>query len=395
LHRRSRYDEFEQFLNWLLELIHAEAVDALLVSGDIFDTTVPSNRATELYYQFLGRLMNSSCRHVIITAGNHDSPSFLQAPKEVLRFLNVHVFASAESPEDEVLTLKDDAGATEMIVCAVPYLRDRDIRKSVSGESGEDKDQKMIEGIRAHYKAVCSIAENSLEKIVPKVPVVAMGHLFAAGGKTSDDDGVRELYVGSLARIRADIFPESISYVALGHLHIPQKVGDKNYIRYCGSPIPMGFGESKHQKLVLLVEFSGAELKHITETPVPCFQSLERIRGSLAVISDRIEELTTEKSRSWLEVVYDGEELIGNLREKIDSMIDGSGMDVLRIKNTRLVQRVLGSMKEDESLDDLDEEDVFARCLDAHEVPEGQRDSLMGDYRTVLLSLQEEDRKAE
>ena len=137
---RKRYDEFEMFLDWLIDTIQREQVDILLVAGDIFDTSSPSNRAQELYYRFLCRAAASSCRHVVIIAGNHDSPSFLNAPKELLRAINVHVVgAAAENREDEVFVLTQGDGTPELIVCAVPYLRDRDIRIAEAGESVEDK----------------------------------------------------------------------------------------------------------------------------------------------------------------------------------------------------------------------------------------------------------------
>ena len=129
LYGRKRYEEFEVFLTWLAETIQDNAIDALLVAGDVFDTSAPSNRAQELYYRFLCRMAASSCRHVVVVAGNHDSPSFLNAPKELLKALDVHVVGSStESPEDEVLVLRNEQDAPELIVCAVPYLRDRDIR---------------------------------------------------------------------------------------------------------------------------------------------------------------------------------------------------------------------------------------------------------------------------
>ena len=89
LYGRKRYDEFENFLDWLAELIENEGIEALLVSGDVFDNIAPSNRSQELYYSFLCKIASSECRHVVITAGNHDSSSFLNAPREILRFLNV------------------------------------------------------------------------------------------------------------------------------------------------------------------------------------------------------------------------------------------------------------------------------------------------------------------
>ena len=136
LYGRKRYEEFESFLTWLAETIQQNRIDALLVSGDVFDTSAPSNRAQELYYRFLCRVAASVCRHVVVVAGNHDSPSFLNAPKELLRALDVHVVGSStENTEDEVLVLRNEQDAPELIVCAVPYLRDRDIRVAEAGES--------------------------------------------------------------------------------------------------------------------------------------------------------------------------------------------------------------------------------------------------------------------
>jgi len=99
-----------------------------------FDASTPSNRAQELYYRFLCRVAASSCRHVVVVAGNHDSPSLLNAPKELLKALDVHVVGSASfSPEDEVLVLRNEQDAPELIVCAVPYLRDA---PGISGVAG-------------------------------------------------------------------------------------------------------------------------------------------------------------------------------------------------------------------------------------------------------------------
>ena len=254
LYGRKRYEEFEAFLAWLAETIQQNEIDALLVAGDVFDTSAPSNRAQELYYRFLCRIAASSCRHVVVIAGNHDSPSFLNAPRELLKVLDVHVIGSAsEVPEDEVLALRNELDAPELIVCAVPYLRDRDIRVSEAGESVEDKERKLIDGIRNHYAVVAALAEQKREELGVDIPIVAMGHLFTAGGQTVDGDGVRELYVGSLAHVTAGIFPACFNYLALGHLHIPQKVSGSETIRYSGSPLPMGFGEAKQWKSVCQV----------------------------------------------------------------------------------------------------------------------------------------------
>ncbi|MDU9047807.1 MAG: exonuclease subunit SbcD [Candidatus Electrothrix sp. Rat3] len=111
LYGRRRYDEFAAFFNWLYDTIVEQQVDILLVAGDVFHTTTPSNRAQQLYYDFLCRVAASSCRHLVVTAGNHDSPTFLSAPRELLRALNIHVLAALpSSPVEEVLVLKNQAG---------------------------------------------------------------------------------------------------------------------------------------------------------------------------------------------------------------------------------------------------------------------------------------------
>jgi len=366
-----------------------------VIAGDIFDTSAPSNRAQELYYRLLCRVATSSTRHVVIISGNHDSPSFLDAPKELLRALDVHVIGStSDTPEDEVLVLRNEKGVPELIVCAVPYLRDRDIRLAESGETVEDKERKMIDGIRNHYATIAALAEQTRQKLGIDVPIIAMGHLFTAGGKTVDGDGVRELYIGSLAHVTAEIFPESFSYVALGHLHVPQKVDGMETIRYSGSPLPMGFGEAKQQKSVCQVEFHGkGTTVHLIDVPV--FQKLQRISGDWGGISNRILELSAIDFRGWLEIIYKGDEIIGDLRERLETAISGTRMEILRIKNNRIFERVLGRFHEEETLDDMNVNDVFERCLAVHDVPDDQRPELLRAYKETVLSLFEDDTQAE
>jgi len=397
LYGRKRYEEFDAFLSWLGETIQQQQIGVLLVAGDVFDTTTPSNRAQALYYQFLCRIAASSCRHVIVIAGNHDSPSFLNAPKELLRALDVHVIAAiTENPEDEVLLLQSQNGLPELIVCAVPYLRDKDIRMAEAGESIDDKERKLVAGIRAHYAEVCALAEQKRLALKQasniNVPIIAMGHLFAAGGKTIDGDGTRALYVGSLAHVTSAIFPECIDYLALGHLHVPQKVNGSEVMRYSGSPLPMGFGEAKQEKSVCLVEFSNnaaseALTPQVTQFKVPLFQGLAQIQGNWDEISTQILALSITQNQAWLEIIYDGEEVIADLRERLEDAISKTEMELLRVRNNRIIDRALKRIHDEETLDDLNVDDVFQRCLDAHEVSEEQRPELLLAYQEIVLEL--------
>ena len=422
LYGRKRYDEFTAFLDWLYHTIATEKVDVLLVAGDIFDTGTPGNRAQELYYRFLCRIAGSDCRHIVITAGNHDSPSFLNAPKELLRVLDVHVIGTVtENPEDEVLVLEKDGTGEAVIVCAVPYLRDKDIRTVAAGESADDKSRKLREGVLEHYAQAVTIAETKRAELLKarpgpaasaipaenRIPIIAMGHLFTAGAKTVDGDGVRELYVGSLAHIDKDGFPPAIDYLALGHLHVPQIVGGAEHMRYSGSPIAMGFGEAKQEKSVVIVKFKRQTIQSdpetglssattapettITRLPVPTFQPLVSISGTLADIIAKINLLQLEPSSAWLEIEYTGTELVGNLREQIEEALKDSTMEVLRIKNRQIFNRVLHRIHDTETLDDLNEHEVFRRCLDACKIADSDRPEMLESYNEIINALNENE----
>lgn len=396
LYGRSRYDEFSAFLDWLYRLIETEKIDALLVAGDVFDSSVPGSRSQELYYGFLNRVARSpACRHVVIIAGNHDSPSFLDAPKALLRALDVHVVGSpGDDPMDEVVVLRDKRGKAEAIVSAVPHLRDRNIRSVGPGETMEEKNRKLIEGIERHYREVCTAAEQRRLQEGGFLPLIAMGHLFTADGATVEGDGVREIYIGSLAHVSASVFPEGIDYLALGHLHVPQTVVGQEHLRYSGSPIPMGFGEVGQQKQVVIVEFMEGR-RTIRPVPVPCFQPLERICGTLDDILSRIYGLKASRSTAWLEIEYTGEELPGDLRSLLEEAVKGSLLEIRRIRNSRAASLAIGQMSEDESLQELGELDVFQRRLDAAKVPEVQRSSLLQAYQEILNSIHEGDEEAD
>lgn len=396
LYGRKRYAEFEAFLNWLQTTLDENQVDALLVAGDVFDTSAPSHRAQELYYRFLCRVANSSCRHVVVVAGNHDSPSFLNAPKELLKALAVHVIGHAtENLQDELLLLHNAQGQPELLVCAVPYLRDRDMRLVEAGESVADKERKLLEAMQQHYADLSALAVQTRAQLGLNIPIVAMGHLFAAGGLTIEGDGVRELYVGSLAHVHAGIFPATLDYVALGHLHVPQRVNDQEYIRYSGSPIAMGFGEAKQSKSVCLVEFLDAQPTNLTLLHVPVFQELERVAGSWEQIAAQLAVLAAKQSQAWLEIIYSGAEIIADLRERLEQAISGTTMEILRVKNNRIIERVLQQQQSQETLDDLNVHDVFQRCLLAHAVTEQQQSELLQAYQETLLALDESDALAE
>lgn len=392
LYGKKRYDEFEQFLDWLLDCVEKEKIDAVLISGDIFDNSNPSTKAIEFYFNFLGRVAKSRCQYVIVTAGNHDSPSLLNAPKELLRYLDIFAVGSiSENIDDEVLVLKDSQNKPVSIVCAVPFLHDREIRTVEPGEDLDDKNQKLLKGIQDHYAAVCDNAELKRSQIGGKIPIIVMGHLFAAGGQTTSGDGVRDLYVGNLARVRTDVFTSGIDYIALGHLHSPQIIDNSETIRYSGAPLPMSFGEAEQKKSVVVVEFSDERKPIIKEIAIPRFQEIMSLTGDFNLVTSKIRELKKTEKPIWLEITLNDNRIIPDIQETINSIIRGSKIEILKITNTRIINQILQQMKIDESLSDLNETDVFNRCLDVNEVPVDQRPELLVSFNEILLDIHQSD----
>ena len=396
LHDKRRHDEHAAFLAWLRDLIEFRKVELLLVCGDIFDTITPGNRQLELYYSFLRSVSDTGCRHVVIIGGNHDSPSLLDAPREILQTMGVHVVGNAPKDEAEaVLLLRDRKGDPEAIVCAVPFLRDRDVRISEEREHSRDKATRLAAGVATYYERVGVRARELKNEIESTsgvvVPIVVTGHLFTTGGKVTEDDGVRDLYVGTSAEIPATIFEEYADYIALGHLHVPQRVANLETIRYSGSPIPMGFKEATHQKQVVLVTSNDEELfLQIDAVPVPEFQKLQRISGSLDEIESALQDLVQQDVSVWVEVEYDGTLSPTQLREQLDAQIEGSSVEILKLGNTRMMDRMLQRQGWEQTLDDLDEREVFARRLAVEDIDEQECAQLTQLYESILYDLHEE-----
>ncbi|MBT8359582.1 MAG: exonuclease SbcCD subunit D C-terminal domain-containing protein [Deltaproteobacteria bacterium] len=393
LYGRKRYEEHEAFLNWLLATLSKEDVDVLLVSGDIFDSALPSNRALTLYYQFLHRISETCCKYVIIIGGNHDSPSLLSAPRDLLKHLNIHVIANVgESPDDEIIPIADESGILRLLVCAVPYLRDREIRFSQAAESIEEKGKKLIDGISSHYQEIYQHAEGL--RAGADIPLVVMGHLFVAGASSDDRSGERELYVGSLAHVPAEMFPSEIDYLALGHLHRAQAVGTINAFRYSGSPLPMSFSRADDSHSVCLLNFSGRTLSQEL-IAVPSFRSFISIKGEVDEILNQIASLISHHTEAWLEIVYTGEQIIGTLQQQMRDATVKTGLEVIRVINNRVVQQSLHQSNVQETLDELAPEEVFKRCLERHKIPLEQRPQLTTLFNEALQHIYDDDQMAE
>lgn len=269
LHERSRLDEHAQFLDWLLETIQERKVDLLLVSGDIFDTSLPSAEATNLYYRFLYRLFDETEAYAVITAGNHDSARHLEAPREFLKMGRIHVVGLAAEVSECVFSFPPDD--PRVTVAAVPYLSETEL-PHVSYETEIERNDRYRERLKSFYTDCVSVMPAELPKIL-------MGHLFVQGGHVTDSE--RNIQIGGATAIHTNDFPDGVDYVALGHLHRPQTIKGTAYpIRYSGSPIPLRFNETGYSKKVYLLELSEAgSLGRDEDIEIPVFKELCTVEG--------------------------------------------------------------------------------------------------------------------
>ena len=385
---KRRHAEHEAFLDWLLDTIQEQAITVLLVAGDVFDTATPSNAAQQLYYDFLTRLGTTPCRHVVITAGNHDSPSFLGASRGILERCGVHVIGATPDPHETVLVL--DSPQTEggaVVVCAIPFLREREVMRSVAGESLDNKEERFFEGVRDYYAKAVAEGEEKRQALGADVPLVVLGHLFTANGTVEEGDGVRTLHVGSLQGIPASVFPDNADYVALGHLHSAQLVGGNQRIRYSGTPFAMSFNEAGRKKKVCLIKAEGRAIE-VEELDVPAFQRLEKVQGDLDAVSARLMALVIEGESVWVEVDYTGVRLIGDLREQLYGLVEGSAVEILRIKDRRMMDEVRKLHAPAMALEEMTMDSVFAHCLEEKQIPEEQRPELTRLFHSIVEELE-------
>ena len=271
------------------------------------------------------------------------------------------------------------------MVCAVPYLRDRDIRKAVSGEDIAGQMERRRLAIRDHYRAVCRRAR----ELYPGMPLIATGHFYATGGTVSDGNTV-----GNLTNITVADLPETIDYLALGHLHTPQSVGGRENCRYAGSLLRMSFGDHDSDKAVLILDTD-----HLSDAPrsipIPVFQRMEKISGSLEVIRRRLDELKEEKCSVWVHAENTGPFESG-LQQKLSAWCEKSAVRILSCRNLRENPALRLRRPEDgRKLRDLAPEQVFTRLLAGRQLPPERQDALLKAFREAVQELSEEDRNGE
>ena len=387
----SRQAEHEKLITWLVEQARAHAVDAVLIAGDIFDTGAPPSYARELYYRLILALRDADIGLTLL-AGNHDSVAVLEESRHLLTALNTTVIPSVQSdPNEQIRVLNTRDGKPGVIVCAIPFIRPRDVLQSVAGQSAQEKQVSLQEAIQAHYRALHALAEQKRVELGVHLPIIATGHLTTVGASASES--VREIYVGALEAFPTAAFPAA-DYIALGHIHRPQKVGGLDHIRYSGSPIALSFDEARQQKEMLLVEVSAKGLESVTPLLIPSFQTLLSVKGSLKELEPQIRAAAArmpEGATAWLEVVVSADDYLSDLQTRIQKITEALPVEVLRIRRERSSAFNALQSQARETLNDLMPNDVFERRLQGETIDDETRSQLFTLYKEVVLRIAEDD----
>lgn len=375
--------DFDLFVDFLVDTIVERQVEVLLVSGDIFDQANPSAEARSQYFHSLVKLHKTSCK-IIITGGNHDGVHMLNAPQELVKILDIHIVGGLVEDLDSLCIPIYKEGQLEVVVLAVPFLRDTDFRRSNEGYSYDSRLENIQMGIEHTYERVYELAR---EKYGDSVPLIAMGHLFTVGAITCESE--REIQIGNQAAFDAQRFGKRFDYVALGHIHKPQKVNSITPTYYSGSPLPLSFSEREDQKRLLLIDTDCGFLPE--SIAIPTFRKLIRIQGDLAYIRQSLDELPDETVLpSFVEIIlkekqYDAEKIIA-----LEQLVDDFSSDCFVIihKKIHFEQSLVGTSNyvamEQKSLAEIKPQEVFRQLLDQQTLDSATRKELDELFLAIL-----------
>ena len=396
LHGQERDFEHSSFLDWLLRQLKQEQPDVLLIAGDIFDTVNPPVKAQEGLYDFIVSAHEQQpLLTIVMIAGNHDSGARIELPAPLMRRLRTHALGRVLWLDDGqldaerlLLPLPDASGAIGGWCLALPFLRPAEV---TGAQLGDD----YLKGIGQVHERLIAAAEAKRE---PGQALIAISHAHMAGGSVSQDSE-RSLIIGNAEALPASLFGPSISYVALGHLHKPQKVNGEERIRYSGSPIPLSFSEIDYKHQILDVRLDGETLVSVEPRLIPRAVHLQRLGPAplaeillqLGQLPD-IDLLADEQRQPWLEVRVRLDEPQPDLRQHVETALQNKAVRLVRIAAEYAGNRA-GDSGEDGAqlieLDQLSPQELFSRAWHDNYGSEVDEQTLK-DFAVLLQDVQME-----
>ena len=395
LHGQERDFEHTCFLDWLLGQLGLHRPDVLLIAGDIFDTVNPPLKAQERLYDFIiGAHEQNPALTIVMIAGNHDSGSRIELPAPLMRRLRTHALGRVLWLDDGqldverlLIPLPGADGEIAGWCLALPFLRPAEV---TGAQLGDD----YLRGIGQVHEWLIAAAN---AKRQPGQALVAISHAHMAGGSVSEDSE-RSLIIGNAEALPASLFDASVSYVALGHLHKPQRVNGEERIRYCGSPIPLSFSEIGYQHQILDVQLDGETLVSVESRLIPRSVNLQRLEAApladilkqLADLPD-IDLLAETQRQPWLEVRVRLDEPQPDLRQQVENALQGKAVRLVRIAAEYAGNGGREDSQEDRliELDQLTPQELFSRAWQESYGSEVDEQTLK-DFAVLLQEVQQE-----
>lgn len=264
VHECSMTEEQRHILKQIASIAVAQQVDGIIIAGDLYDKLVPSIEAVGLLDEFLTSLWEQHLP-VYLISGNHDSPERLSFGTQLLEQNDVYL-AGVFTGKAQHLSLQDAYGALELYL--LPFIKPAVVRSFYPEES-----------IETYEDAVRVALSHS--HIDPQKRNVLVAHQFVTNnGREPERSDSETLSVGALDQVDVSLF-DGFDYVALGHIHGPQKIG-RETVRYCGSPLKYSFSEWRHKKSVTIVELKEKGIVSLEQIPLQPIHDLREIRGTLS-----------------------------------------------------------------------------------------------------------------
>lgn len=355
----SYAEDQRYFLEQLYALIEEEKADALLLAGDIYDSSVVNAEAIGLYNEAMTRLCLDLGVQVIAIAGNHDSAPRLASCRELLKGAGLHITGKLEKNPKPVLL---DGG--KVAVYSIPFFTRDEVVALLRSKKGEIRDTETA------MLAYCDHIREHMDKDRKNL---VLSHSLIVGSELSDSD--RSARVGFATAVSKDVF-QGFDYVALGHIHKPQAI--ENHIRYSGSPLKYSFGaEEAQEKGVVLIDTDTMDVRIV---PISPKRERRSVTGTFDEIMSR-EDIREDYLRLYVTDCYAGLELIGALREKFPYLLEVYGKSLSE-------EGSLSALSVEE-LESLNEEDIMIKFLAENFSTEPTEDQLQM-FREVLAWSREE-----
>ena len=364
-YNHSRQYEHEQFLTWLIAQIKEKQPHALLIAGDIFDVINPASAAQKQLYQFLADAHQVAPHmQTLMIAGNHDSGYRIEQVEPLLEKYNAKAVGVIAWNKDKTLNLdrllQPIYNEQKEIVAwclTLPFLRSAEI-------TGYNEQTTNSQNAIAYLHQQL-IAEAKSRKTDDQA-LILMSHAHMQGGETSDSE--RPIIIGNEEALSTSLFDDVIDYVALGHLHKPQKVGQM-HIRYSGSPIPLSFSEINYKHQVVEVEIDPQKNKeerfHYQILEIPRCIDLYKIKDELSVVFEKLKalpsgEITNIDQRPYVDIEYHtNTPPQPNLRQQFEDALPKNRYRLVRISRQYLASEKNGEDTQTISLEPPTPEKLF------------------------------------